>query len=140
MFKLENKIKNKKYGIEISIIKEEINRSKRFDYFFSVLAVEVSHSVPRGLSRVMPGKVISFHLMEKFLRGYDKMLGPFWRRYFIILPQTGREGADSVKQRINKLARKHNWGVVSIGMAVYPEDCKSSIALLDKAISNISKS
>lgn len=140
MFKLENKIKKKKYGIEISIIKEEISRSERFDYFFSVLAVEISHSVPRGLSRVMPGKVISFHLMEKFLRGYDKMLGPFWRRYFIILPQTGREEADSVKQRINRLARKHNWGVVSIGMAVYPEDCKSSRALLDKAISNISKS
>jgi len=77
MFKLENKIKKKKYGIEISIIKEEISRSERFDYFFSVLAVEVNHSVPRGLSRVMPGKVISFHLMEKFLRGYDKMLGPF---------------------------------------------------------------
>ena len=139
MFSFKNKVKKKKFGLEIKLIKEEINRSKRYDYNFGILVVNVSHSVPRGLSKIMPGRVISFHLMRKYIRNYDKLVGSSLRRYYIILSQTDRPGANIVKQRIYKLAKKYNWGVVSVGMAIFPEDCKTSQTLLDKAINNLSQ-
>lgn len=139
MFKIKRNVKKQKFEVEIKQINEEINRSKRHDYNFGVFAVEVSHSVPRGLSNVMPGKVISFHLMRKYLRNYDKMVGSSLRRYYIILSQTDRHGANAVKQRIYKLAQKYKWGIVTVGMAIYPEDCKTPQALLDKAISDLSQ-
>ena len=138
IFRFGNKAKKREFKLEIERINEEINRSKRFDFNFGVLAVEVSHSVPQGLSKLLPGKTISFHLLKKYLRGYDKMLGPFLRRYFILLPQADGDGVDAVKTRIYRLALENNWGTVATGTAVYPEDGKNPQALLDKAISRIS--
>ncbi len=66
------------------------------------------------------------------------MIGPNRRRYYIISSQTNREGANAVKQRIHKLAEEQNWGNLTIGAAVYPEDGKTSQALLSKAISDLS--
>jgi len=138
MFRFGNKVKKKKFGLEIKLVKEEINRSERHDYNFGILVVNVSHSVPRGLSKIMPGRVISFHLMRKYIRNYDKLVGSSLRRYYIILSQTDRQGVNIVKQRIHMLAKKYNWGVISIGMAIFPEDCKTPQTLLDKAINNLS--
>lgn len=138
MFRFWNAIKKQRFEVEIKKIDEEINRSNRFDFSFGVLVVEVSHAAPKGLSKLLPGKIISFHLMKKYIRGYDKLFGPFFRRYYIILPQSDRKGVNEVKQRIYKLAEEYNWGDVSIGTAVYDEDGKSAQALLDKAISWLS--
>ena len=66
------------------------------------------------------------------------MIGPNRRRYYIIFSQTNRDGANVVKQRIHKLAEEQNWGNLTIGTAVYPEDGKTSQALLSKAISDLS--
>ncbi len=52
--------------------------------------------------------------------------------------QTNRDGANSVKQRIHKLAKEQNWGDLTISTAVFPEDGKTSQALLSKAISELS--
>lgn len=138
MFRFWNSVKKQRYEVEMKRIEEEINRSSRFDYSFGVLVVEVSHSAPKGLSKLFPGKTISFHLMRKHIRGYDKLYGPFFRRYYIILPQGGRTSVNAVKQRIHKLAQEHNWGDLSIGAAVYEEDGRTAQALLDKAISELS--
>lgn len=138
MFRFWNAIKKQRFEVEIKKIDEEINRSKRFDFSFGVLVVEISHSAPKGLSKVMPGKTISFHLTRKYIRGYDKMFGPFLRRYYIILPRGDRTSVNAVKQRIHKLAQEYNWGDVSIGASVYPEDGKNALDLLNKAISEIS--
>jgi hypothetical protein len=121
-------------AVEARSIQEEIERSGRFDLSFGVMAVELSHSVPRGLSRMMPGKTISFHVLEKHLRGYDKIIGPVLRRYFVILPHTDREGAEVVKKRIQDLALERAWGDVVVGISVFPDDGKDSEVLLDKAI------
>jgi GGDEF domain-containing protein len=136
MFRSRNAIKKRKYKTEIKVIDEEINRSQRYNLNFSVLVVDISHSVPRGLSRLLPGNVVSFHLLQKYIRSYDHMIGPNRRRYYIIFAQTNRDGANSVKQRIHKLAKEQNWGDLTIGTAVYPEDGKTSRALLSKAISS----
>jgi len=128
-------IKKQRFEEEVKKIEDEISRSKRFNYSFGVFVVDISRATPKGISILMPGKTISFHLMRKYIRGYDKLFGPFFRRYYIILPQSDR---NAVKQRIYKLAEEHNWGGLSIGEAVYDEDGKSAQALLDTAISRLS--
>jgi hypothetical protein len=138
MFMFGNSIKKRKYRSEIKVIDEEINRSQRYKLNFSVLVVDISHSVPRGLSKLLPGKVVSFHLLQKYIRSYDNMIGPYRRRYYIIFSQTDRNGAAAVKKRIYQLAEEHTWGDLSLGMAVYPEDGKTSQALLSKALSELS--
>jgi len=138
MFRVFNAIKKQRFEEEIKKINEEINRSQRHNLNFSLLVVDVSHSAPRGLSKVLPGKVVSFHLLRKYIRSYDEMFGPYRRRYHIIFSQTDRNGANAVKKRIYGLAQEHRWGDLSIGMAVYPEDGKTSQALLSKAISELS--
>lgn len=138
MFEIWNAIKKQRFEEEVKKIEDEISRSKRFNYSFGVFVVDISHDAPKGLSTLMPGKTISFHLMRKYIRGYDKLFGPFFRRYYIILPQSDRNGVNAVKQRIYKLAEEYNWGDLSIGEAVYDEDGKSALALLDTAISRLS--
>ena len=138
MFRSRNSIKKRQYKTEIKVIDEEINRSQRYNLNFSVIVVDMSHSVPRGLSKLLPGNVVSFHLLQKYIRSYDNIIGPHRRRYYIVSSQTDKKGASAVKQRIHKLAEKHKWGNLSIGMAVYPEDGKTSQALLSKAISELS--
>ena len=131
-------MKKQRFEEEVKKIEDEINRSKRFNFSFGVLVLDISHAAPKGLSALIPGKTISFHLMRKHMRGYDKLFGPFFRRYYIILPQSDRNAVFAVKQRIYKLAQDHNWGDLSIGEAVYDEDGKSAQALLDTAISRLS--
>ena len=115
------------------MIEEEINRSKRFGFHFAILVVDVSHSVPLGLSRLFPGKTLSFHVLRKNLRLYDKVIDLSYRRYHIILPQADRQGADAVKKRILTLAQANRWGDIKIGIAVFPEDGETATFLLTKA-------
>lgn len=137
MFKFGKKRKKKKFRSEIEVIDGEIDRSRRYDLNFSVLTVEVNHSIPRGLSKILPGNVVCFQLFKKHYRSYDKIIGPYWRRYYIVLPQTDKPAANIAKQRIAKLAEEHNWGKVSVGLAVFPEDGKDTGTLLEKAMSEI---
>ena len=131
-------MKKQRFEEEVKKIEDEISRSKRFNFSLSILVVDISHTAPKGIGALLPGKTISFHLMRKYIRGYDKLFGPFFKRYYIILPQSNRNGVNALKQRIYKLAEEYNWGDLSIGEAVYDEDGKSAQALLDKAISRLS--
>ncbi len=131
-------MKKQRFEEEVKKIEDEISRSKRFNYSFGVFVVDISHSAPKEISALIPGKTISFHLMRKHMRGYDKLFGPYFRRYYIILAQSDRNAVNTVKQRIYKLAKEHNWGDLSIGEALYDEDGKSAQALLDTAISRLS--
>jgi hypothetical protein len=137
MFGFGKKRRKKKFKSEIEVIDGEIDRSQRNDLNFSILTVEINHSIPRGLSKILPGNVVCFHLFKKHYRSYDKVIGPYYRRYFIVLPQTDRTGASIAKQRIAGLAEENNWGNVSVGMAVFPEDGKDTDTLLEKAMSEI---
>ncbi len=137
MFSFGKKRRKKKFKSEIEVTDGEIDRSQRNDLNFSILTVEINHSIPRGLSKILPGNVVCFHLFKKHYRSYDKVIGPYYRRYFIVLPQTDRTGASIAKQRIAGLAEENNWGNVSVGMAVFPEDGKDTDTLLEKAMSEI---
>jgi hypothetical protein len=119
--------------VETKVIEAEISRSKRFGFQFGVLAVELSHSVPMGLSKILPGRTISFHVLEKNIRSYDLVIESHYRRrYYIILPQTDKNGVEAVKSRIYRIAQEKNWEDLSIKSAVYPDDGDASKALLGK--------
>ena len=133
-----SKKKSPKFEVEAKLIEAEISRSKRFGLQFGVLTVEVSHSVPRGLSKILPGRTISFHVLEKNLRLYDQVIeSHLRRRYFIILPQTDKNGVETVKARIYRIAEGKKLGDVSIISAVYPGDGDTSKALLGKFSSEV---
>ncbi|MBN2123173.1 MAG: hypothetical protein JW821_02670 [Deltaproteobacteria bacterium] len=118
---------------EAKIIEAEISRSKRFGFQFGVLTVEISHRVPRGLSKVLPGRTMSFYVLQKSVRLYDQVIeSELRRKYYIILPQTNRDGVEVVKTRIYRIAQEQHWGSVSMKSAVYPEDGENFMALLDK--------
>jgi hypothetical protein len=137
MLEFWNAIKKHRFEEEVKQIEDEISRSKRFNYSFGIFVIDISERAPKGLSRLLPGRTISFRLMKKYIRGYDKLFGPYFRRYYIILPQTDRNGVNAVKQRIHKLAEEYTWGDLSIGEALYDEDGKDAQALLDTAISRL---
>jgi len=129
--------RKERFEFERKMIAEEINRSERFGYGFVLLVVELSHGAPRGLSRIFPGRTISFHIIEKNLRSYDKIGESALRRYHVLLPQTERSDASAIQERIQALARKYKLGDVTIGMASYPEDGKTPQALIERAVSQI---
>lgn len=127
------KRKRNKLDVEAKVIEAEISRAKRFGFQFGVLTVELSHTVPRGLSKILPGRMISFHVLEKNIRLYDRVIeSPYRRRYYIILPQTDKNGVEVVKARIYRIAQEQNWENVSISSACYPDDGNASKALLCK--------
>lgn len=134
MIFFRKKNKPPRFNVEINIIEKEISRSKRFGFQFGVLIVEVSHRVPRGLSKLLPGKTISFHLLERHIRNYDTIVPSLRRRYYIILPQTDKKGVNVVKERIKKLAEKYGWGAMTIGAVVYPNDGENAEKLLNTVI------
>jgi predicted metallo-beta-lactamase superfamily hydrolase len=71
MFDFWNAIKKNRFEEEVKKIEDEINRSKRFNYSFGVFVVDASEAAPKGLSGLIPGNTISFHVMRKYIRGYD---------------------------------------------------------------------
>lgn len=123
--------------VESKIIDSEINRSKRFGFSFGVLAVEVPQTVSRGLSRILPGSTISFHVMRKHIRRYDTIVQSLHRKYYIILPQTDKTNVGIVSEKIKKLSSDYGWGNISIGSAVYPQDGTIAEKLLEKSASQI---
>jgi len=124
--------KKRKFQYEVKFIDTTISQSKRFGYQFGVMVVELSHSIPRGISKILPGKTISFSIIEKHLRLYDRIVDCSYRRYYVILPQTDENGVKTVIGRIRKLAQKHGWGDVTINAAIYPKDGDTPQALLNK--------
>jgi len=135
-----DKFKKNKLQVEKVCISREINRYNRFGYGFAVLALKISDSVSFGLNQLLPGKTISFHIIEKKrrrilrknLRSYDRLIKSIHRKYYIILPNTDETKVEPVIQRINKIARIYNWGDVSVSVAVCPRDGEDPQALLNK--------
>lgn len=134
MFNLKKLFSEKTSETELQSINEEINRSKRYGFNFGILVVELTHAAPYGLSKLMPGKTISYKILKQNLRCYDKIVGPFIRRYYILLPQTDKEGVEVVNQRIHKVAKDKNLGEVYIGKAIFPFDGKDAKSLLKRAL------
>ena len=96
--------------------------------------MELGHSAPQGLGRLIPGKTISYQILKSHLRCYDKVIGPFIRRYCVLIPQTTKEGLETVKQRVESIIKENKLGIASIGCAFYPEDGENADEIINKAM------
>ena len=138
MFIFRKFLNKNKFEFEINCINKEINRYKRFGSNFCVLMLKISHAAPHGLSKLIPGKAVSYHItgkhlhLKKILRSYDALIKTTYRKYYVILPQTDEEGAKAVVERIHTLAQNHHWGEISISTALCPKDGENAHALLNK--------
>ena len=122
---------------EHELITEEINRSKRFGFNFGILVLELTQAAPYSLYRIIPGKIIAFEVIKRNLRLYDKIMGPFIKRYYILLPQTDKEGVKVIEDRIKLTAKEKKLDVQFIGKAIFPFDGKDTRTLLNKALGKI---
>jgi len=137
LFLFGRRYKKKKLKKEIKAIWKEISRSKRYGFHFGVMVIQVDNSIPRGISRTLPGRTLSCHTLESHLRYCDKiMIGNFFRTYYIILPQTPKLGLTAIARRLNKISREKNWGTLAIGSATYPDDSDDPRELLELALEN----
>ena len=76
MFWRGNTYKKMKLKRELKAVNKEISRSKRYGYHFGVLVLQVDNSIPRGLSKTLPGRPISCHVLESHLARDQSRLGP----------------------------------------------------------------
>jgi len=134
MFWLREKRKKRKFDWELKLIGQEISRSKRFMLSFGILGINLSSSAPRGLSKLLPGRTLSLHLLEKNIRYYDKLLNYAYKIYLIILPQAKKEDINKIKERIYSFAQDYQWGEIYINTAVYPEDGEDPRSLLKQVV------
>lgn len=134
MFRLRDKRNKRKFDWELKLIGQEISRSKKFMFSFGILGINLSSSAPRGLSKLLPGRTLSLHLLEKNIRYYDKLLNYAYKIYLIILPQAKKDDINEIKERIYSFAQDYKWGEIYINTAVYPEDGEDPRSLLKKVV------
>lgn len=128
------------------ILDEEIERSKRYDFSFSVLMIDIDHfkAVNDSLGHQAGDRVL-YGLAERMVdavRPVDKVGRYGGEEFVVILPQTDSAGALAAAERIRHAVgdRPLNIGdgqsvklTVSIGMAMFPGDAREGDDLVDQA-------
>lgn len=124
---------------------EEMERSRKFDYAFSCLMIDIDHfkdyndryghivgdAILRELSRQIQAKIRQIDLMGRY--GGEE--------FSIILSETDKQAAQLVAERIRQAVEENRLKIydeelkitVSIGISSFPRDAKTSTALIDKA-------
>jgi diguanylate cyclase (GGDEF)-like protein len=124
----------------------EVNRSARFGYQFSVLFLDLDHF---KLVNDTHGHLIGSRLLGEVggaIKSHLRMIDCAFRyggdEFVVLLPQTGKEAATMVSKRLLKIFRAAEFlkaeGLnlcvrVSMGVATYPEDAKSSYDIIHQA-------
>ncbi|MCK4462704.1 MAG: GGDEF domain-containing protein [Candidatus Omnitrophica bacterium] len=129
----------------IDRLSEEIERSRRLKLKFSILMVDIDHfkncndryghmvgdAVLREVASIIKSNIRQIDLAARY--GGEE--------FTVLLPETGRDGALHVAERIRKACEDRLISAydenlkfaVSIGISVYPEDAKDSEPLIEKA-------
>jgi diguanylate cyclase (GGDEF)-like protein len=129
-----------------TVLAEEVRRSERFGYEFSVLFLDIDH-----FKRINDehGHLIGSKLLGQFGRSLRKnlrLVDAAFRyggdEFAVLLPQTGKEAALHVARRLMNTFRNREWltdeGLsltlrLSIGIATYPLDGNTSHAIVQSA-------
>jgi diguanylate cyclase (GGDEF)-like protein len=118
-----------------TVLAEELHRSERFGYEFSLLFLDLDHfkSVNDEYGHLMGSKLLGQvgQAVRENLRLVDAAFRYGGDEFAILLPQTGREAALRVAHRLMGMFRTKEWLAgekfslllrASIGIACYPSD------------------
>ena len=128
------------------ILDTEIYRSQRYNYEFSIVFIDLDHFKQVNDTH---GHLVGSRLLAEMgdaLKGNCRLIDFAFRyggdEFVILLPQTSKENAINVAQRLHRLIRETVWlskeGLniritPSIGLAAYPMDSKTKEGLLHLA-------
>lgn len=128
------------------ILDDEIQRSKRYAYFFSVLVIDIDHfkAVNDSFGHQAGDRVLRglAGLMTETVRPIDKVGRYGGEEFIVILPQTGNPGALATAERLRRVVIDNPASIsdgqrlaltVSIGLAVFPSDAGTGDELVNQA-------
>lgn len=129
-----------------TVLAEEVHRSKRFGYEFSLLFLDLDHfkRVNDEYGHLIGSKLLG--QVGKCLRENLRLVDAAFRyggdEFAILLPQTSKDAALFVARRLMKVFRSKHWlpgeaGSLwvraSIGIAAYPGDANTPQAIVQRA-------
>ena len=129
-----------------TVLAEEVRRSERFGYEFSVLFMDLDHfkKINDEYGHLIGSKLLGQFGMclRKNLRLVDAAFRYGGDEFAVLLPQTSKDAAIHVARRLMKRFRDMRWlseeGLslqlrASVGIATYPQDGDSSHAIVQSA-------
>ena len=129
-----------------TVLGEELHRSERFSYEFSLLFLDLDHfkSVNDEYGHLMGSKLLGQvgRAVRDNLRLVDAAFRYGGDEFAILLPQTGKEAALLVARRLMSMFRTQEWLTgegfskrlrASIGIACYPSDGITAQELVHRA-------
>jgi len=129
-----------------TILDEEVHRSARFGYEFSLLFIDLDHFkiVNDKYGHLVGSKLIAMvgHVLRENLRLIDAAFRYGGDEFAILLPQTSRDSGLLVARRILRAFRDREWKPeenirinlrASIGVAGYPDDANSPQEIVKRA-------
>jgi diguanylate cyclase (GGDEF)-like protein len=129
-----------------TVLSEEVRRSERFGYIFSLLFLDLDHfkQVNDEYGHLVGSKLLGQvgHALRENLRLVDAAFRYGGDEFAILLPQTGKDASLLVARRLMRMFRTKEWlgGQriamalrASIGIASYPEDGTTPQAIVQRA-------
>jgi diguanylate cyclase (GGDEF)-like protein len=129
-----------------SVLEEEVHRSARFGYQFSLLFLDLDHfkSVNDKYGHLVGSKLIAMagQCLRENLRLIDAAFRYGGDEFAILLPQTSRDSALFVARRIARAFHERDWRPeenvsiqlrASIGIAGYPHDASTPQDIVQRA-------
>ncbi len=130
----------------ITVLAEEVRRSERFGYEFSMLFIDLDHfkKINDNYGHLTGSKLLGQfgRSLRKNLRLVDAAFRYGGDEFAVLLPQTGKDAAIQVAYRLTKIFRNTQWMLddartvalnASIGVATYPQDGANSHAIVQRA-------
>ena len=129
-----------------TVLAEEVRRSERFGYEFSVLFLDIDHfkAINDQHGHLIGSKLLGQfgRCLRKNLRLVDAAFRYGGDEFAVLLPQTGKEAALHVARRLVATFRDKKWLTdedlsltlrVSVGISTYPLDGDTSHAIVQSA-------
>jgi diguanylate cyclase (GGDEF)-like protein len=129
-----------------TVLSEEVNRSARFSYEFTLLFLDLDHfkRVNDEHGHLVGSKLLAQvgDCLRENLRLVDAAFRYGGDEFAILLPQTSREAGLRVARRISRVFHLRRWRLdeqfqvelrASIGIATYPEDADTPQAIVHRA-------
>jgi len=129
-----------------SVLAEEVHRSERFGYEFSLLFLDLDHfkRINDQHGHLIGSKLLSQvgEVLRENLRLVDAAFRYGGDEFAILLPQTSKDGALLVARRLMKVFHARNWLAgganplslrASMGIASYPADATTPQAIVHRA-------